>query len=241
MQAAEGFLKACGFSGIYNGLASAAVGSVPGASLFFASYESAKSVLPDNLGAAKSMIAASFGETIACLIRVPTENVKQKMQAGLYKTTSETLTAIRSAPGGWTNFYTGYWTTVLREVPFSFIQFPIWEGMKSYIATYQGYEATSFQAAVCGTISGSFAAAVTTPLDVIKTRLMLGTDANGKAYNGLVNTFNRILSEEGWRAFFSGIAPRVFWIGLGGFVFLGTYDKVIKTMSKRDEEDKETF
>ena len=81
MQAAEGFLKAGGFSGIYNGLASAAVGSVPGASLFFASYESAKSVLPDNLGAAKSMIAASFGETIACLIRVPTENVKQKIQS----------------------------------------------------------------------------------------------------------------------------------------------------------------
>ena len=62
--------------------------------IFFASYESAKSVLPDNLGAAKSMIAASFGETIV-FNTIPTENVKQKMQAGLYKTTSETLTAIR--------------------------------------------------------------------------------------------------------------------------------------------------
>ena len=63
---------------MYNGLASAAVGSVPGASLFFASYESAKAVLPDNLGVTKTMIAASIGETVACLVRVPTENVKQK-------------------------------------------------------------------------------------------------------------------------------------------------------------------
>ena len=241
MQASEGFLKAGGFRGMYNGLASAAVGSVPGASLFFASYESAKAVLPDNLGVTKTMIAASIGETVACLVRVPTENVKQKMQAGLFETTSETVRSIRSSPGGMKNFYTGYWTTVLREVPFSFIQFPIWEGMKTSIAKYQGHDATAFQAAFCGTVSGSFAAAVTTPLDVIKTRLMLGTDVHGKPYTGLVSTFNRILNEEGWQAFFKGIAPRVFWIGLGGFVFLGAYEKVKNTLSKKGGGEKQVF
>lgn len=33
----------------------------------------------------------------------------------------------------------------------------------------------SYEAAICGSISGGIAAAITTPLDVIKTRLMLGT------------------------------------------------------------------
>lgn len=33
---------------------------------------------------------------------------------------------------------------------------------------------SSLQGALCGSISGSFAAAITTPLDVVKTRLMLG-------------------------------------------------------------------
>jgi hypothetical protein len=31
---------------------------------------------------------------------------------------------------GLATFYTGYWTTVAREIPFSFIQFPIFEGLK---------------------------------------------------------------------------------------------------------------
>ena len=49
-----------------------------------------------------------------------------------------------------------------------------------------------FNAYVGGSITGSFAAAVTTPLDVVKTRLMLGKDINGVAYNGFLDTFGRV-------------------------------------------------
>lgn len=62
-------------------------------------------------------------------MRVPTENVKQKMQAGLHDTASETVNAILRTQG-FRGFYTGYLTTVVREIPFSFIQFPIYEGLK---------------------------------------------------------------------------------------------------------------
>lgn len=39
LQSPQGFLKAGGFHGIYNGLGAAAAGSAPGAALFFSTYE----------------------------------------------------------------------------------------------------------------------------------------------------------------------------------------------------------
>lgn len=45
LQSPQGFLKAGGFKGVYKGLGAAALGSAPGASLFFATYEGLKNML----------------------------------------------------------------------------------------------------------------------------------------------------------------------------------------------------
>jgi len=84
MQSPQGFAKAGGFSGVYRGLSAAAGGSMPGASLFFCAYETLKPLINAHLGgdraALAQMVAASCAETVACLVRVPTEVVKQRMQ-----------------------------------------------------------------------------------------------------------------------------------------------------------------
>lgn len=81
-QSREGFLKSGGFNKVFNGLGPAALGSFPGAALFFVTYENLKTDL-GHLG------AAGCGEVVACLIRVPTENVKQNLQANRFKTANE--------------------------------------------------------------------------------------------------------------------------------------------------------
>ncbi|CAG8755586.1 6729_t:CDS:2, partial [Dentiscutata heterogama] len=116
---------------------------------------------------------------------------------------------------------------IFREVPFSCIQFPLYENFKYLVAngTHRKY-IEPWEAAICGSFAGGITAGVTTPLDVIKTRLMLSTkDQNIHNYSGITNTFYRILTQEGIKVLFSGIGPRVLWISIGGCIFLGAYEK----------------
>lgn len=172
------------------------------------------------------MLSASIAETSACLIRVPTEVVKQRMQTGGYDKLRIALPDIFKKYGI-RGFYAGYGTTVAREIPFSFIQFPMWERFKILWIKYMndGDDIKPYQGAFCGSISGGIAAAITTPLDVIKTRLMLRVDANNVPYKNFGDCVSRIYAEGGSSAFFKGIVPRVSWIFVGGFFFFGAYEK----------------
>jgi solute carrier family 25 S-adenosylmethionine transporter 26 len=113
----------------------------------------------------------------------------------------------------------------------------------------QERELRAYEAAICGSISGGIAAAVTTPLDVMKTRLMLGKDKDGIPYQGLKDTWRRLkiechnltlpeasVSSQSVltqrqaikRVFFAGVEPRVMWISIGGFIFFGAYEQALK-------------
>lgn len=209
------------------------VGSAPGAALFFVTYEGVKKQFASKgLGqygeTGVHMLAASLGEVAACSVRVPTEVVKQRAQAKQHPSSLSALTHIlgqRKSHGYlqvWRELYRGWGITVLREVPFTVIQFPLWEGMKKWSLRQRTgsrpADVTGAESALFGSISGAIAAGLTTPLDVLKTRMMLAT----KRETVFAMT-RRIWAEEGGRVFFSGIGPRTMWISIGGAVFLGSY------------------
>ena len=148
MQSPVGFWKAGGFSGIYRGVLATALGASPGSAMFFSAYEGMKPVLKKLNGDSEHWLqesfAASCGEVAACTVRVPTAVVTQRMQVGQYATFTEAVTKI-AAENGIATFFIGFGTTVAREIPFSFIQFPIYEGLKRAIALMQGTETTATQ------------------------------------------------------------------------------------------------
>jgi len=230
LQATDGFWKAGGFRGIYNGVLATSLGAAPGAAMFFGAYEGMKPRLMEMNGGKEHWLhhslASSFGEVAACLVRVPTAVITQNMQVGQYATFPEAVKGIAAAPEGLMAFYRGFWTTVAREIPFSFIQFPLYEGFKKAWAKIQGEETTPAQGATCGSVAGAIAAAATTPLDMVKTRMMLGArNAAGELYVGTVASLTTVAREEGFAALFKGIGPRVGWITIGGYVFFGAYEQ----------------
>ncbi|KFY38954.1 hypothetical protein V494_04160 [Pseudogymnoascus sp. VKM F-4513 (FW-928)] len=246
LQSPLGFRAAGGFSGIYAGVGSAIVGSAPGASLFFVTYENTKSFLSSRRIARDTltpgspaaheweapmehMIAASLGEVAACAVRVPTEVVKQRAQARQFPSSLAALSSILSqraaigVPGVWRELYRGWSITIFREVPFTVIQFPLWEAMKKWrLRTTQRDEGrgkiTAWESGLAGSMAGATAAGITTPLDVLKTRSMLA-----KEKTGMFVLLRQILRDSGPMAFFSGIGPRIMWISIGGAIFLGSY------------------
>jgi solute carrier family 25 S-adenosylmethionine transporter 26 len=71
--------------------------------------------------------------------------------------------------------------------------------------------------------SAAVAGGVTTPLDVVKTRLM--TQSGGaRRYRGWWDCLRATVAEEGAGALLSGLRPRVLWLGIGGAVFMGSFE-----------------
>ncbi|KAF8962999.1 mitochondrial carrier domain-containing protein [Flammula alnicola] len=247
LQSLQGFRVAGGFSGIYKGVGSVVVGSAPGAAAFFSTYETMKKTLPlsEGLAPVKHMISASVAEVAACLIRVPTEVIKTRMQTSTYGAlggSSWAAARLVLANDGFWGFYRGFGITVMREIPFTSLQFPLYELLKLQLSYKLNRKPLyAHEAAACGSIAGGVAAALTTPLDVLKTRVMLDTrvniqitspphpcpklqDPSKEKLPSLPSRLRTIYITEGPKALFAGVVPRTLWISAGGAVFLGVYE-----------------
>ncbi|KAG5346768.1 U183 protein, partial [Acromyrmex charruanus] len=153
--------------------------------------------------------------TVACLLRVPVEVMKQRRQAQVYDKKSFDFKLL----------YRGYWSTVLRDMPFSIVQFPLWEYFKKSYRFYIEREIYSVESAICGAIAGGISAAVTTPLDVAKTRIMLSNRTLLSSELKILNILHGVYVENGFHGLFAGFGPRIMWITLGGFIFFGVYEE----------------
>ncbi|OJJ98783.1 hypothetical protein ASPACDRAFT_1871190 [Aspergillus aculeatus ATCC 16872] len=233
--------------GIYAGLPSVLFGSAPSAASFFIVYDGVKRLLLEqptaNSAPAPSpsrthillthSLASSMGEIAACAVRVPTEVIKQRAQAGLFGGSSaaalKDILALRHAPGAGygsvvRELYRGAGITIAREIPFTVLQFTMWESMKDGYAKRKGLEMVpASTSAMFGSVAGAIAAGLTTPLDVVKTRVMLARRSSGEGKVRVREVVQEIAREGGGAAFWRGIGPRVAWIGIGGAVFLGSY------------------
>lgn len=165
------------------------------AGAFFTTYEGVKTILKDHnpqYGNGRLLpqplihsAASATAELVSCAILTPAEVIKQNAQmvdntkGGPHvNATLQTMKRFQSNPLA---LWRGYTALAGRNLPMTAIQFPMFErirdGIKKYrnergIRTGSIYESGWITAVSAGS-AGSVAAVITTPVDVVKTRIML--------------------------------------------------------------------
>lgn len=111
---------------------------------------------------------------------------------------------------GLVGLYKGATACLARDVPFSAIYFPTYSHLKKDLFGESPTKKMGvLQLLTAGAIAGMPAAYLTTPFDVIKTRLQVEARKGETTYNGLTHAAKTIYKEEGFRAFFKGGPARI--------------------------------
>ncbi|BBH08976.1 S-adenosylmethionine carrier 2 [Prunus dulcis] len=220
--------------GLYSGLAGNLAGVLPASAIFVGVYEPTKQkllkALPENLSALAHLTAGAIAGAASSVVRVPTEVVKQRMQTAQFSSAPDAVRLIL-AKEGFKGLYAGYGSFLLRDLPFDAVQFCIYEQLRIGFKLAARRDLNDPEVALIGAFAGAVTGAITTPLDVIKTRLMVQGSEN--QYRGIYDCVRTIMRDEGSPALWKGIGPRVLWIGIGGSIFFGVLERTKQILEER--------
>lgn len=111
---------------------------------------------------------------------------------------------------GLVGLYKGASACLLRDVPFSAIYFPTYNHLKrDYFGESPTKSLGVLQMLTAGAVAGMPAAYLTTPFDVIKTRLQVEARKGEAQYLSLRHAAKTIWQQEGFKAFFKGGPARI--------------------------------
>ncbi|RID67062.1 hypothetical protein BRARA_D02167 [Brassica rapa] len=228
-------LPEIGVLGVYKGSIPAILGQFSSHGLRTGIFEASKLVLINfapNLPEIQIQSIASFCSTLlGTAVRIPCEVLKQRLQAGMFNNVGEAIVGTwkQDGPGG---FFRGTGATLCREVPLYVVGMGLYAESKKMVAQALGRELEAWETIAVGAVSGGVAAVVTTPFDVMKTRMMTATPGRPISMSMV---FFSVLRHEGPLGLFKGAVPRFFWVApLGAMNFAG-YELAKKAMQKNEE------
>lgn len=221
---------------LYRAVTPCLVGQIPYGMITFGTLEASRSALrrkfPNSPNWVTTSVAATIGDTLGSLCLVPSEVVKQKTQAGVYSGAGATIRGVLKERGI-TGFYQGYGAALARDVPFRIVQFGVFEALLATFNQRFNRATNSIENLLIGAVAGTTAAAVTCPLDVIRTRMMSQATGSERMFNNAFDCVAKTVRKEGVRAMFRGITPRCLLIGPSSAVFFLAYEATKRFFMRR--------
>ncbi|KAJ5906327.1 uncharacterized protein N7473_003243 [Penicillium subrubescens] len=208
-----------GFTGLYSGVIPQLIGVAPEKAIKLTVNDLVRGAFTDKdthkIWYPHEILAGGTAGACQVVFTNPLEIVKIRLQVQ-----GEIAKNVEGAPRrsalwivknlGLVGLYKGATACLLRDVPFSAIYFPTYAHLKS---DFFGETATNklgvVQLLTAGAIAGMPAAYLTTPCDVIKTRLQVEARKGETKYTGLRHCATTVWKEEGLKAFFKGGPARI--------------------------------
>lgn len=171
--------------GLYGGVQPAFLGSFSGTVAFFGAYEWSKRWMIDSgvTPAVAYFTAGLVADLAAAPVYVPSEVLKTRLQlqgrynnphfnSGYnYRSAIHAARTIAKSEGFGALFY-GYKATLWRDLPFSALQFAFYEEERGWAKRYMGSNNIGLPLEILtAATAGGMAGVITTPLDVVKTRI----------------------------------------------------------------------
>jgi solute carrier family 25 protein 39/40 len=205
---------------------------VPSSTSYILTYDHLLRVVLPPLIPYEPLVPLSAGviaRSVISSITSPLELIRTNLQSTPLSpdnphTLRSVLTSVRALAReqGVSYLWRGLGPTLWRDVPFSGIYWASYESCKKAFAR-QGREGTSV-AFISGAFSGTLAALITSPFDVLKTRRQAFVMSSRHAPLPIFPFLIQIIRTEGSSALFAGIAPRMAKIAPACGIMIACYE-----------------
>lgn len=231
-QALRSILKSNGPLGLYRGIGAMGLGAGPAHAVYFSVYEVCKKFFsggnPNN--SAAHAVSGVFATVASDAVFTPMDMVKQRLQLNNspYKGVLDCVRRVMKEEG-LRAFYASYRTTVIMNAPFTAVHFATYEAAKTGLREVSP-ESVNDEGwvvhATAGAGAGALAAAITTPLDVVKTQLQCqGVCGCDRFKSGSMrDVFRTIVEKDGYRGLIRGWMPRMLFHAPAAAICWSTYE-----------------
>jgi len=191
-------------------------------------------------------LAGGIAAASAQILVVPMDIISQKqmvMDSLRYERGGSILGITKSITqvDGWKGLYRGFGLSLLSSLPTGAVWWATYSGCQQSLQSsiFVHKQDNLYKKGVVQLISGltaaTLAATLTQPLDVVKTRLQVGTVKKHVVIRSTYSTVTKeLIDTHGYRGFFRGTTPRIIHIALWGTILSSAYE-YLRHVSKKDD------
>jgi solute carrier family 25 protein 39/40 len=223
-----------GITSLWSGLPPTLVMAIPATVLYFTTYDQLKYAWGYNEQDPSTkyipVVAGSAARSLTTTVISPIELIRTKMQSQQlgYRELAKAV-RITTNECGLGMLLRGLGPTLLRDVPFSGMYWFGYEYLKAMQLRDSGRKVPTFpEAFIAGAASGTVAAIITLPFDVIKThrQIELGKIefCKDKKVTSTWKMIAQLYKQKGPSALFAGIVPRILKVSPACAIMISSYE-----------------